>query len=49
MMLLQLKEPLELFVMRREFLLGSEFLSRFDMTEAAENDVKNFSSFLPSN
>ena len=32
MVLLQLKEPLELFVKRREFLADSEFLSRRDMT-----------------
>ena len=32
MVLLQLKDPLELFVKRREFLLGSGFLSRHDIT-----------------
>ena len=32
MVLLQLKDPLELFVKRREFLPGSGFLSRLDMT-----------------
>ena len=32
MVLLQLKDPLELFVKSREFLPGSGFLSRRDMT-----------------
>ena len=32
MVLLQLKDPLELFVKSREFLAGSGFLSRRDMT-----------------
>ena len=32
MVLMQLKDPLELFVKRREFLPGSGFLSRRDMT-----------------
>ena len=32
MVLLQLKDPLELFVKRREFLPSSGFLSRRDMT-----------------
>ena len=32
MVLLQLKDKLELSVKRREFLLGSGFLSRRDMT-----------------
>ena len=41
MVLLQLKDPLELFVKRREFLPGSGFLS------AVESDVKPH-SFLPS-
>ena len=48
MVLLQLKDPLELFVKIREFLPGSGFLSRRDMTEAAETDVKTqFVPFLP--
>ena len=32
MVLVQLKDPLELFVKSREFLPGSGFLSRHDMT-----------------
>ena len=44
---LQLKDPLELFVKRREFLRGSRFLSRRDMTKAVDSDVKP-NSFLPS-
>ena len=32
MVLLQLKDPLEIFVKGREFLPGSGFLSRRDMT-----------------
>ena len=32
MVLLQLRDPLELFVRRREFLSGSGLLSRRDMT-----------------
>ena len=32
MILLQLKDPLELFVKSREFVPGSGFLSRCDMT-----------------
>ena len=47
MVLLQLKDPLELFVKSREFLPGSGFLSRRDMTSAVESDVKP-NSFLPS-
>ena len=47
MVLLQLKDPLELFVKRREFLPGSGFLSRRDMTLAVESDVKPH-SFIPS-
>ena len=47
MVLLQLKDPLELFVKSREFLPGSGFLSRHDMTKAVESDVKPH-SFLPS-
>ena len=46
MVLLQQKDPLELFVKSREFLPGSGFLSRRDMTEAVESDVKY--QFLPS-
>ena len=45
MVLLQLEDPLELFVKRRAFLRSSGFLSRRDMTEAVESDVKN-PSFL---
>ena len=41
----QLKDPLELFVKKREFLRGSEFPSRCDMTLAVESDEK---PFLPS-
>ena len=48
MALLQLKEPLKLFVEIRDFLLSSRVLSRRDMTEAAESDVKPNPSFLPS-
>ena len=40
MVLLQQKDPLELFVKSREF------ISRRDMTEAVESDVKY--QFLPS-
>ena len=40
MVLLQLKDPLELFVKRREFLPGLGILSRRDMTKAVESDVK---------
>ena len=47
MVLLQLKDPLELFVKSREFLPGSGFLSRRDMTLAVESDVKP-NSFLPT-
>ena len=47
-MLLQLIDPLTLFVKRKEFLSGSGFLSRRDMTLAVESDVKtqNLPSFL---
>ena len=45
--LLQLKDPLELFVKRRGFLSGSGFLSRRDMTLAVERDIKP-QTFLPS-
>ena len=48
MVLLQLKDPFELFVKRREFLSGSGFLSRCDMTLAAGSYVKpNSKTFLP--
>ena len=40
MVVLQLKDPLELFVKRREFLPGSGFLPHCDMTKAVESDVK---------
>ena len=46
-MLLQLKDPLELFVKRREFLRGSGSLSCRNMIKAVESDVKNIASFLP--
>ena len=38
--LLQLKDPLELFEKRKEFLRGSGFHSRRDMTSVGESDVK---------
>ena len=44
-MVLLLKDPLELFLKIREFLPGSGFLSRRDMTLAVESDVKP-NSFL---
>ena len=47
MVFLQLKDPLELFVKSKEFLLGPGLLSRCDMTQAVESDVKP-NSFLPS-
>ena len=43
MVLLQLKDPLELFVKSREFLLRSRFLSRRDMTQTVEINVKTHS------
>ena len=46
MVLLQLKDPLELLVKKREFLPGSGFRSHCNMTYAVESDIKN--SFLPS-
>ena len=46
MVLLQLKDSLELFMKRREFLPGSVFLSICDMTKAVEINVKSH-SFLP--
>ena len=47
MVLLQLKDPLELFVKRRDFPPGSWFVSRHAMTYAVESDVKPH-SFLSS-
>ena len=47
MVLLQLKDPFELFVKRREFLPGSVFLSGRDMNLAVESDVNPTPSFLP--
>ena len=47
MALLEIKDPLELFMKRREFLPGSGFLSRRDMTFAVERNIKP-KSFLPS-
>ena len=46
MVFLQLKDPLELFVDRREFLPSSGFLSRRDITFAVESEVKS-QTFLP--
>ena len=50
MVLLQLKDPLELFVKRREFPRGYVFLSRHDMTQAVVSDVRpiilSFLTFL---
>ena len=43
MVLLQLIDPLELFVKRKEFLPGSGFPSRCDMAQAVESDVKTHS------
>ena len=43
MVLLQLKDPLELLVKRREFLPGSRFLSRRAMTLVVVSDVKTHS------
>ena len=45
-MVLQLKDPLEPYVKKREFLPGSGVLSRHDMTLAVESDVKHIPSFL---
>ena len=39
LVLLQPKDPMELFVKRREFLHGSRFRSRRDMSQAVETDV----------
>ena len=49
MVLLQLKYPLELFAYRRDFLPGSAFLSRCDITSTVESDVKSLKihSFFP--
>ena len=46
-MVLQLKDPLELFVKRKEFLPSSGSLSCRYMIKAVESDVKNIASFLP--
>ena len=46
MVVLQLKDALELIVKRREFLLGSVFLSRRHMNLAVESDVKTIPCFL---
>ena len=40
MVLLQLKDLLELFVKEEKYLPGSAHLSRLDMTLAVESDVK---------
>ena len=45
MVLVQLKDPLELFVKSTEFLPGYGFLSCHNMTGAVESDVKP-NSFL---
>ena len=47
MVFVQLKDPLELFVKRREFLPDSRFLTQCDMTKAFESDAKT-NSFFPS-
>ena len=44
---LQLKDPWELFVKRREFLRCSRFLSRRDMTSADEFGISIFVTFMP--
>ena len=46
MVLLQLKDPLGLFVKRKEFLSSFGFLYRHDMTQAAESYVNTTSSFI---
>ena len=46
-MLLQLKDPLELFVKRWEIIPGYGFLSHCDMTYADDSNLKT-NSFLPS-
>ena len=46
LVLMQLIDPLELFVKRRKFLSGSIFLPRRDMIKAVESDVKPIDSFL---
>ena len=43
---MQLKEPLELFLKRREFLPGSMLLSRRDMTSPVKSSIKNLPSFF---
>ena len=45
--LLQLKDPLELFLKRRNFPPCSGFLSHRDMTQAVERDVKPIPSLRP--
>ena len=47
MMLLQLRDPLDIFIKRREFLTDSGFLSRCDMTYAVESNLITIPSFLP--
>ena len=47
MALLQLEDPIELLVKRRQFLSRSGFLSRHDMAKAGKSDAKPH-SFLPS-
>ena len=47
MVLLQLKDPLELFVKKREFHPGYKFMSRRNMTDAVGSDVKP-KTFHPS-
>ena len=47
-LILQLRDPLELFTKRREFLPGYRFLSCPNMTLAVKRDLKN-NSFLRSN
>ena len=42
MVVQQLKDPLELFVKRREFFPCSRFVSRRNMTQAVESDVKTY-------
>ena len=45
MIRLQLKDPLKLFVKRREFPSGSGFLSHRDITYAVESAIKSHSVF----
>ena len=42
MVLLQLKDPLELFVKRKEFLPSSGFLSHCNMIRAVESEEKTY-------